>query len=213
VLAARRCHDSEMSDFRVVRRLATWWQCAILIAFDAGLGWIVQMGLQSTNSGPWIRVLIPPYALLLYATLAALINRRSVIVTPEHLKMDNAPIPLGEGRELIPRDKVAFVYYYPVTTISDGGDHVVLWHTCGIETRDGRDVEVFGSFNDAESAHAAARHIADAFGAPGNNYSIPVRSIGALRDHSADNRTGWIWAGCTIAALAVGTVWAIAKRP
>jgi hypothetical protein len=84
-----------MSDLRISWRLAPWWGCAILLAVAVFFGWVIHEGLHSTSGAVWIRVIIPPYALLLYATLAALVNRRSVVATPEHLVLRNGPIPLG----------------------------------------------------------------------------------------------------------------------
>ena len=201
-----------MSGLRVVRRMATWYQCAMLLAVAAFFAWVIREGLRSTNPDLWRHVLIPPYGLWLYATLAALVNRRSVVVTPAYLELANGPIPLGVGRVRIPRADVAFSYYLPVITVGDDGDTIVLWHTMGIETRDGRSVPVFGTFDDADAARAAARRIAVAFGAAPDGSWIDARPLGTLRDDPDERRRIVLWVGLVAAAFVAGGVWEVASR-
>jgi len=201
-----------MPELRISWRLAPWWGCAILIVVCVFFGWVISEGLESSTGKVWIRVIIPPYVLLLYATLAALVNRRTVVATPEHLVLRNAPIPLGEGNERIPRAEILFAYHYAITTMGDGGDEVTLWHTYGVETRSGRDLEILGTLKDEQSARAAAQKVADALGAPGNAYPVPVRYLGALKDHPSDYRSVKMWAGVTLAAFVIGTIWELMAR-
>jgi hypothetical protein len=179
-----------MAELRVVWRMARWWQCAIMIAITAFFGWVISSGLRSTNPDLWPHVIIPPYALLVYATLSSLLNRRSVVVTPEHLIMTNGPVAVGV-HERIPRDDVSFAWFSPVTTVGDSGDEVTLWYVTGIETRAGRHVQLFGMFNSGDAARAAARGVADAFS-----------SVNRIR----------VWGAIIAVAFALGLAWDLALR-
>jgi hypothetical protein len=192
--------------------LAPWWGCAILVLAVLFFGWVIHEGLQSTSGEVWIRVLIPPYALLLYATLAALVNRRSVVASPDHLVLRNGPIPLGAGNEQVPRSEILFAWYHAILTTGHDDAPSVLWHSYGVETRSGRDLEIFNLLEDQDSTRAAAQKVADALGAPGSTYPVPVRLLGVLRAHPSDYRAVWIWTGATLAAFVIGTVWEVMVR-
>src|SRR5687767_11222694 len=103
-----------MPEHRISWRVAPWWGCVILIVVCLLFGWVIKEGLESTTGKVWIRVLIPPYALLVYATLAALVNRRTLVATPDGLLLRNGPIPLAEGNERIPRADILFAYHFPI---------------------------------------------------------------------------------------------------
>ena len=175
-------------------------------------GWVIHEGLQSTTGKVWSHVLIPLYALLVYVTLAALVNRRTVVASPEGLVLRNGPIPLAEGNERIPRADVVFAWHHAI--LATGDDYVpsTLWYSYGVETRSGRDLEIFSTFEDMESARAAAQKVADALGAPGSSYPVPVRLLGVQKGHPADYRSVKIWAGITLAAFVTGTIWEVMAR-
>jgi hypothetical protein len=197
-----------LSELRVEWRMATWYQCAIMIAFAALFAWIVRMGLQSTGTGVWPHVLIPPYGLWVYATVATIVNRRRVVVTPKELVMTNGPLPV-RGRVRIAREDVVCAYHSPTLTMGDSGDTVVLFHTSGIETRAGVHVQVFGTFNDIDSARLAAQRIAGAFGSV-SGAPVEVRHLTNLSDDPGEKRTALIWLGITVAAFIAGFFWDLA---
>lgn len=99
-----------MTEHRISWRVAPWWGCMLLIVACAFFGWVIHEGLQSTTGKVWIRVLIPPYALLVYATFAALVNRRTLVASANGLVLRNGPIPLAEGNERIPRSEILFAW-------------------------------------------------------------------------------------------------------
>lgn len=63
-----------------------------------------------------------------------------------------------------------------------------------------------------ESARAAAQKVADALGAPGNSYAVPVRLLGVQKGHPDDYRSVKTWAGVTVAAFVIGTIWELMVR-
>jgi hypothetical protein len=186
--------------------MATWWQCAILIPFTALFAWMVQMALASTGPGVLPHALVPLFGVWLYATLSAFLNHRSVVVTPEHLVMANGPIPVRPRRRL-PRNEISFAYVSATTTVSEGGESIVLFYTAGVETRTGAHVQVFGEFKDDPSARTAAQRIADGFGPDADGRPMEVRELGLLRDDPGDRRIGLTWVGVIIVAVAAGVLW------
>ena len=201
-----------MADLRISWRIATWWQCGIAIAVTALFGWVVRMGLQSTGPGIWNHVLIPPFALVCYATLASLVNRKSVVVTPAQLVISNGPLPLAGEYQRVLREDVLYVYHVSIETAGDGGDTVVLWHQVGVATRSGRDLPVFEMIKHADAALSKAEALAAAFGLVTGGPTIHVRRIGRERDPPADWRQSKIYGGAFAVAVVAGFLWDLALR-
>ena len=191
--------------------MATWWQCAILLAFCALFTWPVVAGLRGPEQRLWLHLFIPPYALFLYATLSALVNRRSVVVSSDGVVKINGPIPVGAS-ERIPRDDIASVFVTAQAAGTDDGSVVVLFYVTGIVTHAGRHVQMFGEFKDADSAEAAARSIAAALKRDSDSYYVPVKRIGAPQDDPLEQRRILMWVCIIIAGFAFGAAWHFAQR-
>lgn len=192
--------------------MATWWQCVIMLFFAAAFAWLIFGGLRSSTGRVFIHPLIPPYGLFLYATLASLVNRRSVVATRDGLLVTNGPIPLGHGRKWIPRDDIAFCWYVPVETTGDGGDTVVLWHDVGVATRSGRMVPTFVTINDAAEARNRVEALARALGSASDWTVAPVKRVLGSQEDLTERRTIKTWVALALVALAIGVVWEMVSR-
>lgn len=190
--------------------MATWWQCAILLVIAAFFGWVISQGLKSTSPDVWGHVIIPPYAVLLYVVAAALVNRRRVVVTREHMHRTCGPIPLGAGRLLILQQKVECAFYSAITGVTDDGDTFVLGYMVGLQTRAGRDVELFGPFKSESAATESATQLAEALST--SNRVIDVRGIGEMKEDPGDRRRAWTWGIIVATAFVAGIVWEIVVR-
>jgi hypothetical protein len=199
------------TELRVEWRMARWWACAIMLAIAGVFALLVRAGLRSTGPGVWPHVLIPPFGLWIYATLASLVNRRKVIVTPHGLVMTNGPIPV-RAQTRVAREDIVCTYHSTITALADDGrTDVVLGHTCGVETRTGAHVQVFGTFKDPESARNSAQRIADAL-AGASRTPIEVRHLKRVNDDPADKRTFLIWVSIVAIALFAGFLWDLTLR-
>ncbi|HYP06152.1 MAG TPA: hypothetical protein VER03_07925, partial [Bryobacteraceae bacterium] len=136
-----------MAEYRDVRRIAPWWMCALVLVIFNFFAWMIWVNAAApVKEGVYTRVPIPPFFLFAYLTLACLFNRRSVIATREGVRLSNFPVPLLSG-ETIPADRITLCYYYSVMTTSDGGgEPFAIGHVIGVETRDGRQVDLSEQF-------------------------------------------------------------------
>ena len=191
--------------------MANVWACVAMLVTAAFFAWVIREGLHSTTGNVYIHTIIPAYAIFLYATLASLINRRTVLADGDGLRVTNGPVPLGHGTKWIPRDHIAFAWHMPVVTAGDSGDTVVLWHNVGIQTRAHRDVPVFAMIKTAEEAQAKARDLATAFGSASDWTVVPVRQIGGANEDPVEKRTIRRWVGVVVVAVVLGIVWEIAR--
>lgn len=191
--------------------MAKWWESSIMVALSAVFALLVRAGLRSTGPGVWPHVIIPPYGLFLYATLATMVNKRTVIATPKELVMTNGPLPL-RARRRIAREDVASTYHVAITALNENGDQTIVFgHTCGIQTRTGVHVQVFGTFKEMEAARDSAQRIADALGAAGGTH-FEVRHLTNITDDPADKRMVLIWFGIIAIAFIAGFLWDLSIR-
>lgn len=182
-----------------------------MIVLAALFGLLVRAGLRSTGPGVWPHVIIPPFALWLYATLATLVNVRKVVVSPKELVMSNGPVPV-RPRIRIPRSDVACTYHCAITALNDDGDATIVFgHTCGVETRAGVNVQIFGVFKDMEAARDSAQRVADGFGEV-DGARIMVRHRSNLTDDPADKRTFFVWVAIVAVAAVAGFLWDLKIR-
>lgn len=201
-----------MTELRVSRRMANAWMTMALLAVCVFFGWVIREGLQSTSGTVYIRTLIPAYGVLLYVTAAALLNRRTVVASPEGLTLRNGPIPLGRGHTDIARRDVAFSYFFPVVAVGESGDSVVLWFVTGVETRSGRSVPVFGTHDSEVAARAAAQSIADAFGNGDELPRVDMRVARTVHDDPTEKPLVRRWVVVIVTALVAGAIWEVAAR-
>lgn len=201
-----------MTELRVSRRMANAWMTMALIAVAAFFAWMIREGLQSTSGQVYIRTLIPAYAVLLYVTAAALVNRRTVVASPDGLTLRNGPVPLGRGYTHVARRDIAFCYFFPVVAVGESGDSVVLWFVTGVETRSGRSVPVFGTHNSEAAARTAAQSIADAFGNGDGDPRIDMRIARTVHDDPTEKPLVRRWVAVVVSALVAGVIWEIVAR-
>ena len=177
-------------------------------------GWVIcQTQGRPVSPGVWSHVIIPPYGVWIYLVLACLLNSQSILVTPDRILVSNGPIPLGPN-ENIPRERIAFCYYYSILTSSDnGGDEVfAIGHVSGVETREGRQVVLVEPYSSLNSARDFARAIAAALNDGSVGLPVAVRVLEEARPDPVGTRRSWIWAGIWAGAFAAGTAWEIAYR-
>jgi hypothetical protein len=196
----------------VVRRMATWWQCAIMLVFTLGFGWILGQGLRSKSADVYGHVLIPLYGVWLYATLSTLLNKHSLMVSPQGLTIRNGPVPV-RGVDRIPRENIACCYFRPVTVSADHGDEVLtIGVVNGVETVDGRQVDVFGEHKTVEASRAYAIEMARALNQGVAGPPVEVRIVSVAREDPVEIRRVWIWVAICVAAFIAGCLWEAALR-
>lgn len=190
-------------------RLAKWWHRAIVVAVMAFFGWVLSQGWRSAS--PTNRrsshILTPLYGVLAYASLAMLVNRRTLIVTPDYFRRVNGPLPVRPTIQ-IPRSRIESVFYYVVLDPSeDPRAPVPIDYLTGIETKNGEQIHTFLDHKSPEDAKAAAAAIARAFNEGTVGAPIAVRKLATGEDSRAEKRLAIVRLSVCVAALIAGAVY------
>jgi DNA-directed RNA polymerase subunit RPC12/RpoP len=140
---------------RLVRRWFSWKYIPLVffcIAWDSFLLFWYSIAF-STNS-PWIMIVFPIAHVavgigLTYSTLAGLINRTVVEVTPKFIEIWHEPLPwLGEGR--YPTSQVTQLY--STEQINRGNDTVTRQYLLHAITQDGRQINLISNLESPDVA-------------------------------------------------------------
>ena len=188
--------------------------CALMLVIAAFFGWVIyETHNKPVTPGVWSHVIIPPYGVWIYLVLACLLNSQSVLANRDRIVVSTGPIPLGPN-DVIPRERIAFCYYYSIMATSDGGsdEPFAIGHVPGVETREGRQVVLVEPFSDINSARNFAYAIAGALNEAGAGSPVNVSFLNDARTDPVGTRRAWLWAGIWAGAFAAGTVWEITYR-
>ena len=190
---------------RIVWRVAKWWECGMMLLFTVGFYALIRNELSSTSRDTIHYALIPIYVVWLYVTLVMFVNRRTLVANQEGFAGTNGPLPVGRV-DRIPREQIAFCYYFLITTASDDNDSTVtIDYVTGIETRDGRQIATNLDFKSADDARASASEMARVL-------NVDLRELTDPRMDPGDRRRNWIRGGICVAALVAGAIWEVASR-
>ncbi|MEP7366581.1 MAG: hypothetical protein ABI972_25265 [Acidobacteriota bacterium] len=203
-----------MAQLRISWRLAKWWQCAIVVVVMSGFGWVLSQGRQSASltNRRSSHILTPLYGVLAYASLAMLLNKRSVVATSEYFRRVNGPIWVRPSVK-IPRNQIACVYYHVISVPSeDSGAPVPIDYLTGIETKDGEQIHTFLDHKSKEDAIASSAEIARSLNEGQMDAPIRVRELMVGRDSRAEKRLAVIRLSICVAALIAGGAWWILGR-
>jgi hypothetical protein len=180
----------------------------LLLGGDAVVGAVIAIGLLESPPMWAARLIAPVYAAAAYWMLT-LCNRRTVVVEPAGVRIRFGPVPNVSGR-WIPRSEITSIYARDTVASFDEGDVPDgTWFAIGLETRDGREIDLYSRGADASTALAAAREISQVFNANPGEPPIEVRLATASRKGSTIEREFVFWAAVGLAAIALGAVWAL----
>lgn len=168
-----------------------WWLTALLAA---GAVWILHGLYRDVFGNVW--AMLPLAGVVAYLLAALFVNRTHVRVDSRGFWRSYGPLPLGPVEAPVPakRVKLVFVRWANVSA----GRTVVRRLLAGIETVDGRIVDITDPGKSEAEVWAAAQEMAEALGG-----HAPVRQLGERGTHipQSDVRTMLIWAGATGASI------------
>lgn len=175
-----------------------WWLTALLAA---GAVWILHGLYRDVLGNVW--AMLPLTGVIAYLLAALFVNRTHVRVDARGFRRSFGPLPLGPGEAPVPAERVKLVSVRWAHV--SAGRTVTRRLRAGIETVDGRLVDITEPGNTEEEVWAAAREMAEALGG-----HAPVKPLGERGTHipQSEVRAMLIWVGATGASI----VWAIAVQ-
>ena len=100
---------------------------------------------------------LPAIAILGYWLVALVFNRQSATISPAGVRVTQVPFPVGSGRSA-PRAEIAYIYISHAR-IKKRGAVVEEYHTMGVATHKGDQVDLQGAYPSADAALHAARQV------------------------------------------------------
>jgi hypothetical protein len=175
-----------------------WWLTALLAA---GAVWILHGLYRDVFGNVW--AMLPLTGVIAYLLAALFVNRMHVRIDRNGFQRSFGPLPLGPGEAPVPaaRVRLVFVRWANVTA----GRTVARRLLAGIETVDGRIVDITDPGKSEPEVWAAAQEMAEALGG-----HAPVTPIGerGTQIPQAHVQGLLIWCGAAGASI----FWAIAVQ-
>jgi hypothetical protein len=183
-----------------------WWFAAIFgvpfipLAYAVGLAVI-----DPARGGEGIRIFLPLFAIFAYWILAIVFNFRTAVVDPKGIRVTLFPFPTGNG-DSIKRPDIALCYTRHIIEYEDGVE-IENFYTAGVETRDGRQIDIYAQLEAEGDASKAAYEIGDVLNAHPAECPIPVHTVLRTAVDSKFARLALIWCGLMFLAIFLGIFW------
>lgn len=192
------------------RRWAHWAAAVGTIVLLIGFGALIIVTLRDPEEmGEGIRILIPPFLVMLYPAMAVIANYKTIQIRPEGVRITVAPFPT-KFNVFIPRDKVSLIY---ARLAADGGEDAgyVKLFTAGIESAKGQQFDISEGYPSVEPAWEQARAIAAILNASNSKPPIPIEFAQTKRDFTFVRRL-LTWLVVVIAAILLGAYWEVTAQ-
>jgi hypothetical protein len=195
-------------ELRVTRRWAHWGFGLVLGAVMLGFGnGIIATLRHPEQLGEGIRIIIPPYLVLLYPVLAVIANYKTAIVRPDGVMIKVRPFPTKFDVRV---DRGDIRLAYARTLISrDEGQEVGRAYSAGVETRQGLQFDVTGPQQTIEVALMRAEDIARILNVSNPRHQIKAAVAAPIANDPGVKRRMLTWMGAILIAVLVGAAWEI----
>jgi hypothetical protein len=190
------------------RRWAPWWLGSILLIGFVFYGRVLVHSVMIQELG--VRMMIPPYLLSGWVILAVAANHRRSVVTPDGVHVSNMPFPCWPGPRMSRQD-IWTVYARSLTQVISyerpNATETTYW--AGVETAQGRRIDLSGPFTTIESARKDAEQIAGMLNRnpDGRRFEVGPSSPGSSADQRTWRVKAFTWLTAFLVALAVGIYW------
>lgn len=193
-----------MKDMRIVRRWAPAWLSASAGGLAVFLVYVAVAAIIDPDD--WfdgIRIAVLPLLVLAYLCAAVAANQRTIIVSADGVSMQNGPVPIGSFRRLS-REAIVLCYARYIY-VEHGGKKIDAFHTAGVQSAGGYQLDVSERVKTADEALRTARAVAAILNR--REPFVPVETTtGALPDPSWARQV-LSWAAGFVGAVIIGTVW------
>jgi hypothetical protein len=184
-----------------------WGVYLLVIALILGGGGIYGH-IYYPDEKPSVRAVVPAYGLTLYVVFALLFNWRTSVVTPNGLTVSVWPLVVRPPRRL-QRDKIRGCFIRSVST-RDDGTLIESYFSVGVESMEGRQIEISYPHQSASEAMQLANEIARQLNQSPGGRLIEVQEVEQLQSPAEALATVGLvgfWLILFIAAILAGFAW------
>jgi len=176
----------------------------ILVAIFAPIIWVTLKDPATFGEG--IRIIIPPFFLFLYLAVALALNFRIATVRPDSVKVSVLPIPMLRSIT-VDRNDIRHAYARTVIVIGEDFKEFDRHYTAGVETTQGRQVDVTGPQPTLQMALERAEDIARILNAGQHSHAIQATKATANPDDSNYKPLMLLWIAGFIVLVLIGGAW------
>jgi len=195
-----------MSRLRQHHRWAPWWVAALFGILYLPLGYAVILAIvDPAKGGEGIRIFLPMFSIFTYWVLALVLNMRTAVVTPAGVSVRLLPFPIGNGQK-IKRADIAVCYCRHIIEYEDGQE-IENFHTAGVETTTGQQIDVYIPIETEAESHQAAFEIGRVLNANPADRPIPVYTVIRDRHDPTFKRQALAWCGLLLVSVLIGAFW------
>ena len=177
---------------------------AILVLIFAPLIWLTLRDPAAYGEG--IRIIIPPFCLFLYLALALALNYRVATVTPASILVSVLPIPMLRSIK-IDRNDIRLAYARLNIVRDEDLKEISRNYSAGVETTQGRQIDITGSQPTSKLALERAEDIARVLNAGQHSHPIPAVEAPAKPESPVAKATLLLWTFAFMALVLVGGAW------
>jgi len=154
------------------------------------------------DDSPSYRLVLPLYAVGVYAVTAMWLSKRTAKITPAGVRVSIGPLPVCTPRS-VTKDKILHCYVHTVR-IYDDGTELENYDSVGVEALDGEQINISGPHLVAGEAMEAARQIARVL-APLGVQVVDWEPSGGRKSRIL--KIAAFWLALSLLALFAGTAW------
>lgn len=179
---------------------------AILVLIFGPIIWLAFREPAAYGGG--IRIIIPPFCLFLYLALALALNYRVATVSPASVHVSVLPIPMLRSIT-VDRNDIRHVCARMVVSHNKEANETQRYYVAGVETRQGRHIDITGPQMDLKMAKINTESIAQILNAGQHRHTIPITEAAAIMNDPKQKSLVLTWAAAFIVLILIGAAWEI----
>ncbi len=179
---------------------------AILVLIFGPIIWLTLRDPATFGEG--IRIIIPPFFLFLYLAIALALNYRVATVRPASVQISVLPVPMLNSIT-VDRNDIRHVYARMVINHDEENKETERYYSAGVETRQGRQVDITGPQPNLKMAKDRAEDIARILNAGQHRHTIPAIEAAAIADDPKIKTRVLLWGCAFILLILMGAAWEI----
>ncbi len=177
---------------------------AILVLIFGPIIWLTLKDPATFGEG--IRIFIPPFCLFLYLAIALALNYRVATVSPASVLVSVLPVPMLRSIK-VDRNDIRHAYARMVIVRDEDLKEMSRYYSAGVETSQGRQVDITGPQLTSKMAIERAEDIARILNIGQHSHAIPAVEAPAKPEAPVAKSTLLLWTFAFMALVLIGGVW------